>query len=79
MDAKELDELNDEEFEMLINGIIHPDEMFTPPNFSNATPFGATPSVGAMPSIGGGGSMPFAATSIDNLLMQDWDEEDEAE
>ncbi len=87
MDAKDLDEFEDEELEMLINGIIHPTEMFTPPDFGSFAPVAG---LGGMPGgspIGGmpGGAMPsgnipspFTPGSLEDLMTQEWDEEDES-
>lgn len=71
MREEELDEFDEEEFEMLINGLIHPQDMMMSPDMLA----GAFP-----PPFGAGGGMPGGApnlSSMDGMIVQAYDEEEE--
>lgn len=73
MNEKDFEDFDEEEFEMIINGLIHPGDMFTPPDFMGGypTPFGA-PAMGGMqpgPNFGGPGG-------FDSIIAQAYDEEE---
>lgn len=73
MKEEELDDFDEEEFELLINGLIHPGDMFTPPDFMPGAfppPFGGMPGSTPAPGLG----------NLDGMLAAayvDLDEEDD--
>ena len=80
MDENYFDDLDEDEFEMLINGLIHPGDMFTPPDFMGGgfpPPFGS-PGAGMPGGMGGMGGMggPAALGGMDSLIAQAYDEEE---
>lgn len=75
MDERELDELEEEEFEMLVNGLIHPGDFLTPPDLIGGAypaPFGGMAAGGP---AGAAAPSPFPAGSIDDLIVQAYEEE----
>ena len=76
MNEQDFEDFDEEEFEMLINGLIHPGDMFTPPDFMGGAfppPFGA-PGMG-MGAPGMGGPANFAS-GMDSIIAQAYDEEE---
>ena len=76
MNEQDFEDFDEEEFEMLINGLIHPGDMFTPPDFMGGAfpqPFGA-PGMG-MGAPGMGGPANFAG-GMDSIIAQAYDEEE---
>lgn len=77
MAEKGFEDYDEEELEMLINGLIHPNDMFVSPDFMGSAfppPVGG-PGMG-MPGMGGA---PFSGSSYDNMLAQAYDDEDDDE
>lgn len=68
MKEEELDNLDEEEFEMLVNGLIHPGDLFTPPDFMGGmpAPFGGMPSTDA-PAAPLGGMDGMIAAAYDEM------------
>ena len=77
MDEKDFVDFDEEEFEMLINGMIHPGEMFTPPDMLG----GAYPApIGGMgaPGMGAPGmGAPMGMGGFDDFIAQAYDEEED--
>lgn len=72
MNEEDFADFNEEEFEMLINGLIHPGDMFTPPDFMPGAfpaPVGGVPSAPAAPGFG----------NLDGMLAAAYDELEEEE
>lgn len=65
MDEREFEELDDEELEMLMNGLIHPDDFFTPPDLTG----------GSIPLAPGASPSPFPTGSFDDLIARAYDDE----
>ena len=75
MEEKDFDDFDEEEFEMLINGLIHPQDMFVSPDLMGfPAPVGA-PGMG-MPGAGGMGAQPFTDNPYDSMIAQAYDEEE---
>ena len=81
MKPEELDDFDEEEFEMIINGLIHPSDFMMSPDFlAGAYP---APVGGGMPGGMGGmpGGMPMGGapnfSSYDSIIAQAYDEEEE--
>ena len=76
MDEKDFEDFDEEEFEMLINGLIHPGDMFVSPDFMGGAyppPFGGP----GMPDMGGpaaGGPAGFGG--MDSMIAQAYDDEE---
>jgi len=73
MDEKDFEDFDEEEFEMLINGLIHPGDMFVSPDFMGGAyppPFGA-PGMGG-PAAGG----PVGFGGMDSMIAQAYDDEE---
>ena len=79
MDEKDFADFDEEEFEMLINGLIHPGDMFVSPDFMGGAfppPIGGPGGMPSMPGMGGPASF---ANGYDSIIAQAYDEEEEAE
>ena len=77
MNEQDFADFDEEEFEMLINGLIHPGDMFTPPDFMGGAfpqPFGG-PGMGGMGAAGMGGPASFTS-GMDSIIAQAYDEEE---
>ena len=75
MDEKDFEDFDEEEFEMLINGLIHPGDMFVSPDFMGGAfppPIGGGPGGMGMPGMG---DPAFAGGSYDSMIAQAYDEE----
>ena len=73
MDEKDFEDFDEEEFEMIINGLIHPGDMFVSPDFMGGAyppPVGGTGM--GMPGMGGPA---FAGSPLDSMIAQAYDEE----
>lgn len=75
MDERDFEDFDEEEFEMLINGLIHPGDMFVSPDFMG----GAFPPPMAAPGTGmgaPGGSPAGFGSPLDSMIAQAYDEEE---
>ena len=76
MEEKDFADFDEEEFEMIINGLIHPQDMFVSPDLMGYPPAVGGPGMG-MPGMGGmGGQQPFSDNAFDSMIAQAYDEED---
>jgi len=77
MEEKDFEDFDEEEFEMLINGLIHPGDMFVSPDFMGGypAPVGGMGMPG-MPGVPGMGEPAFSGSSYDSMIAQAYDEED---
>ncbi|MDO4400310.1 MAG: hypothetical protein Q4D27_05100 [Coriobacteriia bacterium] len=83
MEEKDFEDFDEEEFEMIINGLIHPTDMFMSPDMlagAYPAPFGGggmgAPGMG-MPGGMPGGSPASFGSPYDAMLAEAYDEEDE--
>ena len=75
MEEQDFADFDEEEFEMIINGLIHPGDMFTPPDMLGGVPapFGMP---GAMPGMPGMDAPGGFMGGMDSIIAQAYDEEE---
>ena len=75
MEEKDFADFDEEEFEMIINGLIHPQDMFVSPDLMGYPPAVGGPGMD-MPGMPGMGAAPTTGNPYDSMIAQAYDEEE---
>lgn len=74
MREEEFDDFDEEEFEMLINGLIHPGDMFMSPDMLGGAYPPPVGGFGGMPGGGAPGGFGAPSGSFDDMIAQAYDD-----